>query len=136
MGANIGNPRHLQQALHSTVLSILSMEHGEHHIDSFPDNGLPLEAQNPLAANRGNGRPTVPGMGFPGSFGQHGIILAAKQDPVPLLGDAQGKDIVFALVQVVQHGFRRAQGNLMLGADSAKQDADILLFHIIASFKR
>jgi hypothetical protein len=73
-------------------------------------------------------------MGNPGTGRKHGIILAAKVDPITILGDAYGKDIVFALVNVVQNRFCGAQRNLMLRADAAEENTNAEFFHIIASF--
>ena len=33
MGSHVGNARHLQQALHGTVLAVFAVEYREYHID-------------------------------------------------------------------------------------------------------
>jgi hypothetical protein len=69
----------------------------------------------------------------PGTLGQHGVVGTLKENPVALLGDAHGEDVVLFLVDVVQNGLSGAQGHLMLRADAAEENANTKLFHEITS---
>jgi hypothetical protein len=134
MGAYIGNASKLQQALDSAVLAVFTVENREHHIDLLPYHSVTLEAQKALATNRRDGRRAVIGVGLPGTAGQHGIVIAPKEDPVALLSDTNRENIILIFIQGFQHILCRAQGNLMFRADTAKQDTNAKFFHIIASF--
>ena len=123
MGTHIGNACHLQQALHGAVLAVFAVEHREYHIDPFPNHAVTLEAQKALAPDGGNGSPAVVRMVLPGAGGQQRVVVGLKEDPVTLLGDTHGEDIIFFRVQAVQHVFCRTQGHRMFRADTAKQNA-------------
>ena len=88
-----------------------------------------LKAQKALAPNWRNGGTAVAGMIHPFPGGEHGIVLAAEEDPLALLGDAHREDIILGLVDIVQDGFGRAEGDLMLGAHAAKEDANAEFLH-------
>ena len=123
-GAHIRDPRQLQQTLHSTILAILAMQYREHHINALTHNTVALKTQQTLTPNGRDGRPAIVGASFPGPVGQHRIVVAAKQDPVPLLGNPNGEYIIFFLIDVIEYRLGRAQGDLMLRAYAAKQDAN------------
>ena len=63
-----------------------------------------------------------------------GIILAAEVQPVAVLGNAHRKYIILFVIDIVQNGFGRAQGNLMLRADTAEQNANADFLHIHSLF--
>ena len=124
MRPHIGNASHLKKALHGAVLTVFAVKHRKHHIDGGCIYGIALEAQQALTPDGRNRRRAVVRVCDPGFGGQHGIVRAAEVDPLPRLGDAHGQDMVFFLVNMVQNGFRRTQGDLMLRADTAEQDAN------------
>ena len=124
MGAHIGNSRHLQQTLHGAVLPVFAVEDREYHIDPFPDHTVALKAQQALSPDRGDGSPAVIGMALPGTGGQQGVIIGLEKDPVALLGNANRENMILTLVNIVQDGLGGAEGNLMLRADTAKQNAN------------
>jgi hypothetical protein len=134
MGAYVRNASHLQQALHGTVLTVLTVENRVDNIDPLPDNTLAFKAQQALAPDRGNGSPAILGIGFPLAGGQQGVILAGVQNPVAVPGDAHGEDIIFFMVHMVQNGLRGTQGNCVFGTSTAEQDANIHFFHGRSSF--
>jgi hypothetical protein len=68
-------------------------------------------------------------MVHPGPGRQQGVVITAEKDPVSRLADAHRKDIILGLIDIVQDGFGRAEGNLMLGAHSAKEDANAEFLH-------
>ena len=45
LGPHIGNAGKLQKALNGAILSVLTVEHREDHINPFPDHAVALEAQ-------------------------------------------------------------------------------------------
>ena len=118
--ADVGNARHLQQSLHGAVLPVLPVKHREYHVDALPHHAVALEAQKPLPPDGRNGRPAVIWAASPFAGDQLGIVLAAVENPVPFLRDAHREQIILAFVNVIQHGLRRAQGNLMLRAHPAE----------------
>ena len=61
MRPHIGNPRQLQKPLDGAVLAVFAVENRENHINTFPHYTVALEAQKPLAANRGNRGAAVAG---------------------------------------------------------------------------
>ena len=124
MGTHIGDASQLQQALHGAVLAVFAVENREHHIDPFTHHTVALEAQQALTANGRDGCTAVIRMGLPCTLGQHGIVLAAKEDPIAFLGDTNGENVVLLLVDIVQYGFRGAQRNLMLGTHTAKKNTN------------
>ena len=124
MRAYIGNARQLQQALDGAVFSVFAVEHRKHHIDLLPDHAVSLKGQQALAPDGRDGRLTVVGVGQPAPAGQVGIVLAAVKDPLPLLGNAHGKYIVLALIDIVQHGLGAAQGHLVLRTHAAEENAN------------
>ena len=129
VGTDIGNAGQLQQALDGAVLAVFAVHHGEDHIDALPDHTVVLEAEQALAPDGGNGTPAVGGIVHPGAGGQLGIVGAAEDDPVTVLGDAHGVDVVLFMVEVIQNRFGRAQGYLVLRAHAAKQNANRKFFH-------
>ena len=130
VGADVGDARQLQQALHGAVLAVLTVHHREHHVDALPDNAVALEAQQALAPDGGDGAAAVVLAAQPGPGGEHGVVLALEPDPVAVLGNTHGVDVVFFLVDVVEHRLGRAQGDLMLRAHAAEENADTKFFHI------
>ena len=124
MGANIRNARKLQQTLHSAVLTILTVENREHHIDPLPDDTVTLKAQQALTPDRRNSCPAVIGMVAPLAGRQLGIIRTAIENPIALPGDTHGEDIVLFLIHIVQHRFSGPQRNIMLRASAAEQNAN------------
>jgi len=129
VAAHVGDASQLQQALDGAVLAVLPVEHGKDHVDPLPDHVVPLEGEQALAPDGGDGGGAVGGVIPPGAGGQLGPVRAPKEDPVALLGDAHGVDMVFFRVQMVQHGLRGAQRDLVLRRHAAEQDADVELFH-------
>ena len=124
MGADVGNPRHLQQTLHGPVLAVFAVEHREHHVNGGGCHGIAGKAQQALPPDGRNNCRTAVRVCDPGFGGQHGVIRAAKVKPLSISGDAHGQNMVFFLVNMVQNGFRRAQRNLVLRADAAEQNAN------------
>ena len=134
MGAHTGDARQLHQALDGPVLSVFAVEHRVHHVDPLLHHAVPLKAQKALAPNGRKGNPAVVRMLPPFSAGQIGILPAAVEDPLAPLGNAHGEDVVLIFINVVQHGFGAAQGDLMLRTDAAEQNANTQFFHDFASF--
>ena len=124
MRPHIGNPRQLQKPLDGAVLAVFAVENRENHINAFPHYTVALEAQKPLAANRGNRGATVAGVVLPLTGGQKGIILSRVEHPIPFPGNAHGEDIVPIMVDVIEHRLRTAQRHFMLGADAAEQNTN------------
>ncbi len=124
MRTYIGNACKLQQSLHGAILAVFTVEHREHDINMLPHHTVTLKAQQPLSTDRRDSRTAILGTVLPGAVGEHGIIPAAKEDPVTLLGDAHRENIVFFRIHVVEHRLRGTQRNLMLRTDAAKQDAN------------
>ena len=131
---HIGNSGDLKQALHRTILAVLPVQHGEHHVDALAHDAVVFKAQQPLAVNRRDGGAPVVRMILPCPGGEHRIIVAAEQDPIAVLRDADRENVVFLLVKVVQHGFRRTQRNLMLRRDAAEQHTNAQFFQAQALF--
>ena len=136
MGSHVGNTCQLQQALHSAVFTVFTVEHRKYHIDPFPDHAVTLKAQQALTPDRRNGSPAVLGVVFPFTAGEHCIILSAKEDPVAVLGNTYREHIILAMINIVQHSLGRPQGDLMLRTHAAEQNAYAEFFHIIASFTK
>lgn len=109
MRADIGQPCDLQKALHRAVLAVFAVEHREYHIDALAHNAVVFKAQKALSVHRRKRRAAVALKILPCSGRQHAVIVACEQDPVALLGDADRKNMIFAVVDVVEHRFRRAQ---------------------------
>ena len=124
MGADVGNASQLQQTLDGTVLAVLTVHDGEDHVDALADNAVALEAQQTLAADGRDGAAAVGGVVQPGTGGQLGVVGAAEDDPIAILGDADGIDVILLVVDVVQNGLGRTQGDLVLGADAAEQNTN------------
>ena len=131
---HIGNSGDLKQALHRTILAVLPVQHGEHHVDALAHDAVVFKAQQPLAVHRRDGGAAVVRMILPCPGGEHRIIVAAEQNPVAILCDADREDVVFLLVKVVQNGFRRTQRNLMLRRDAAEQHTNAQFFQAQALF--
>ena len=125
MGTHIGDACHLQQALHGTVLAVFTVEHREDHINFLCRYTLCCEAQQTLATDRRDGSITVAFAVHPGTGRQHGVVLAAKENPLAFSGNAHREDVIFVMINVVQNGLGRAQGNSMLRADAAEKNTDI-----------
>ncbi len=136
MRPHIGDPRHLQQALHGAVLAVLPVKHREHHVDGAGGHSISLEAQKPLSPGGRDHRRASPRAGAPGLGRKLGIVLAGKVNPLTLPGNAHGIDIIFFLVNVVQNGLGGAQGHLVLRADAAEEDAHAVFFHTVTSNSR
>ena len=124
MGTHIRDAGQLQQALHSAVFAVFAVKDREDHIDHFADYTVTLEGQQALATDRRDCSLTVGGMIHPGTGRQHRIILAAKIDPLAFLGDAHGEYIVLFLIDIVQNGFGRTQGNVVFRTYAAEQNAN------------
>ena len=136
MGAHIGDVRHLQKALHSAVLAVFAVHHREGHVDLPDSDGVALKAQQPLTPDGRNRCRAVVRMRPPGAGRQHGIVAAAEEDPLAFRGDANGKNGIFFLIDVVQNGLRGAQGDLMLRTDTAEQNTYAYFFQTIASLPK
>ena len=129
MGTHIGNPRELKQPLNGTILSVFAVKHREHHIDPLPNHAISLKSEKPLPPNRRNGTAAVIWIVNPLSTGQFGVIPAAKDHPVSVLGNSNRKHVVFFRVHMIQHGLRRPQRHLMLGTSAAEQNTYAEFFH-------
>ena len=105
------------------------MKNREHHIDPLLNHIVPLKNQQSLTPNRGNSCRAVFGMILPPPLGQQGIVRAAEEEPVSLFCDSHRENVILFLVHIVQDGLRRAQGNLMLRADAAKENTYTEFFH-------
>ena len=124
MGAHTGDARQLHQALNGPVLSVFAVEHRVHHINPLLHHAVSLKAQKALAPDGRKGNLAVVRMLLPFSAGQIGILPAAVENPLSRLGNAHREKIVLILVNVVQHGFGAAQGDLVLRADTAEENAN------------
>ena len=124
MGAHTGDARQLHQALNGPVLSVFAVEHRVHHIDPLLHHAVSLKAQKALAPDGRKGNLAVVRMLLPCSAGQISILPAAVENPLSGLGNAHREKIVLILVYVVQHGFGAAQGDLVLRADTAEENAN------------
>ena len=125
MTAYVGDAGQLQQALDGAVFAVLAVKHREYHVDPLANHVVALKGEQALAPDRGDGGGAVGRVMPPGAGRQLGIVCAAKENPVPLLGDAHRVEIIFFGVQMVQHGLRGTKRDLMLRGDAAKQDADV-----------
>ena len=128
MRADIGNARNLQKALNRAVLAVFAVHHGENHVDALAHDTVVFKAQKALAAHGRNRRAAVFLAVLPRSGGQHPVILAAEQDPVAVLRDADRENVIFIFVQAVQHGFRRPQRDFMLRRNAAEQHTNAQFF--------
>jgi hypothetical protein len=129
MRAYIGNARDLQQALHSTVLTVLTVEHRENHIDGPAEQAVPGKAQQAVATDGRNGHGTIISAALPGTARQLAIVLRSKEEPLSLLGDTNRKDLILLRVQIVQNRLCRPQRHGMFRTHAAEQDTNIQLFH-------
>ena len=107
--ADIRDARDLQKPLHRAVLSVFTVQHGEHHVDALAHDAVVFKAQQPLTAHGRDRRAAVFRAVLPCARGQHPVIAAAEEHPVSVLRDADGEDIIFFGVQMAQHRLRRAQ---------------------------
>ena len=121
MRTNIRDTCHLKKALHSTILAILSVKHREDHIDHFPGSTILFKHKKALTADRRKRATAVIRMGLPLATGQHGVICAAKTDPIAILGDTNRDHIILFLIHIQQHRLCRPQRYIMLRTDTAKQ---------------
>src|SRR5581483_7711069 len=62
-------------------------------------------------------------------FPSQQVLGMLGSEPAPFLGDADGNDLVFFLVDCVENGGGREQGDLVLSTAAAKQDPHPELFH-------
>ena len=105
------------------------MHHREDHINTLTNHTIVLEAQQALTTDGRNGTAVVLGIVHPGTGRQFGIVLTAEDDPIAILGNTHGNDIVLAVINIIQNGLGRAKGNLMLGADAAEQNTNAEFLH-------
>ena len=124
MRPDVRNSRDLQEALYGAVLAVFAVQHREHHVDALAHHAVVLKAQQALSMHRRKRGPAVALKILPRSGGQHAVVLAAEQDPVALLGDADRKNMILTVVDVVEHGLCRTQRDLMLRRNAAEQDTD------------
>ena len=127
--ADKGQSGQTQKALHRAVLAVLAVQHGEHDVDVLAHHAVALKAEQPLTAHGRNRRAAIFRAGLPDAAGQRGIVLAAVEDPVPALRDADREQIIFLFIQLIQHGLGRAQRNLVLRRHPAEQNTNAELFH-------
>ncbi len=148
--ADVRDVGQLQQALDGAILAEGAMQHGEddvdiHRIDAraklmsvgferhergviFSRHGRHDNAFAPRQHCRGLGSvgiagAQVSGLGSIGRLALQQAFGMGGRYPAAFLGDADGHHFVFALVDCVQDRGRRQQGDFMLAAAPAKQDA-------------
>ena len=109
MAPHIGDAGQLQKPLHGAVLAVGPMEDGENDIDPLPDHTVPLKGEKPLAPHRGDGCPAIARVLLPLAGGKEAVVPAGEVNPVAPHGDTDGKYVIFGVIDVVQHGFCRAQ---------------------------
>ena len=134
MGSHIGNSRQLQQALDSAILTVFTVEHREYHVNALPHHAVTLEVQQALTPDGRNGSLPVFRAVLPLAGGQLGVVPAAIEHPVSGLGNAHGEDIVLLRIHIIENGFGAPEGNLMLRASAAEQNAYTKLLHNILTF--
>ena len=131
MGSYIRDTGQLQQALHGSVLTVLSVENREHHIHRLTHHTVSFKAQKALSPNGRNSSRTIAGMLRPQAAGQLGIVVPAIKNPCAFFGNSHRKNIIFFPGHMVQHRLCGAQGNLMLRAHTAKQNQHIDFTHTL-----
>ena len=100
------------------------MHDREDDVDALAHDAVVLKAEQALPVHGRERRAAVIFAVLPRSGGEHAVVLAAEEDPVAILCDADREDIIFTLIDIVQHGFSRTQRDLMLRRDAAKQDTN------------
>ena len=128
---DIGQAGQLQQALNGAVLAVFAVQDRENDVDALTHNAVALKIQQALPAHRRNSRAAVLRAMLPLARRQLAVVPAAVQDPFAGLGDADRKDVIFFLVEVVQHGLRRTQRDLMLRGHAAEQHTNTQFFHVL-----
>ena len=118
--ADAGDARQLQKPLHSAVLAVFAVKHGEHHVDALTHHAVALKAQQSLPPDGRNGRLPVGLAGLPLACGQLAVIVGAVKHPVAGFGNAHRVDVVLFGIHMVQDGLCRTQRDLMFRRDTAK----------------
>ena len=90
-------------AEHEVLELLLTYAIPQKDVNPLAHDAVVFKAQKPLAAHGRDGRAAVFLAVLPGAGGQHAVVLAAEQDPVAVLGDADRENVIFVFVDMVQH---------------------------------
>ena len=127
MGADIGDTGDLQQTLNGAVFAVGAVKHRKHHIDALAHHAVIFKTQKTLTVDRGEGGTAIAVAILPGTGGQHAVVIAAEQNPVAFLGDADRENVIFIVIDVVQNGLGRTKRDFMLRRNTAEQNANTKL---------
>jgi hypothetical protein len=64
---------------------------------------------------------------LPGAGRQHAVVIAAEQNPVAFFGNADGENVIFIVINVIQDGLSRTKRDFVFRRNTAEQDTDTKL---------
>ena len=123
--ADVGDAREVQYTLNGAVLAVLAVQDGEDDVEALNADTAVQNAEQKAVQIAGGGEDDgghLPGM-LPAAVLDEGeISLIAEPAALPV--DADGNDVVFGAVEVLQHRSDGELRDLMLRGNTAEQNAD------------